>query len=131
MWKEISKALTLLFVTSASISGAFSLFLDWNVAKFIIGTILAIILQIAGKWFVDYIRTSQQEIAQEEAPLASIKMQIECAYCRAKNIIDYNLTQDEFECESCKNINSIYGKFFAARKNTPLNTAIEQNEAGL
>jgi hypothetical protein len=34
------------------------------------------------------------------------------------------LLHDEFECDNCKNVNAIYGKFYAARKNTPLDAAI-------
>jgi hypothetical protein len=121
---ELLRALSLLVLVGASLSGVFTLIFDWTLAKFAIGTIISVVLQIAIKWYLDRLESQKVEQIIEELPMPSIKMQIECAFCKKGNIIDYNLLQDEFECEHCKNVNAIYGKFYAARKVTPLDAAI-------
>lgn len=121
---ELIKAISLLIVVGSSLSGAISLFLDWNLLKFGIGTAIGVILQIAIKWYIDRVREERIQEIISDMPPPAIKMQIECAYCKNKNVIDYNLLRDEFECSFCKNPNSIYGKFYAARKVTPLDAAI-------
>jgi hypothetical protein len=121
---ELLRVLALLILVGASLSGVFTLIFDWSLAKFVIGTIISVILQIAIKWYLDRLEAQKVEQIIEELPMPSIKMQIECAFCKKGNIIDYNLLQDEFECEYCKNVNAIYGKFYAARKVTPLDAAI-------
>lgn len=121
---EIIRAISLLVLVAASLSGTFSLIFDWTMSKFALGAALAIVLQIAVKWYIDKFHEAKIEEIIETIPLPSIKMQIECAFCKAKNIIDYNLTQEEFECEHCKNVNAIYGKFYAARRVTPLDAVL-------
>lgn len=121
---EIIRAIALLVLVAASLSGTFSLIFDWTLTKFAAGTAIAIVLQIAIKWYIDKFRETKIEEIIETIPMPSIKMQIECAYCKSKNIIDYNLLQEEFECEHCKNVNAIYGKFYAARKVTPLDAVL-------
>lgn len=121
---ELLRVLALLILVGASLSGVFTLIFDWSLAKFVIGTIISVILQIAIKWYLDRLEAQKVEQIIEELPMPSIKMQIECAYCKKSNVIDYNLLHDEFECDNCKNVNAIYGKFYAARKNTPLDAAI-------
>lgn len=121
---EIIRAIALLILVAASLSGTFSLIFDWTLSKFALGTALAVVLQIAIKWYIDKFRETKIEEIIETIPMPSIKMQIECAYCKAKNIIDYNLEQEEFECEHCKNVNAIYGKFYAARKVMPLDAVL-------
>ena len=121
---EIIRAISLLVLVAASLSGTFSLIFDWTMSKFALGAALAIVLQIAVKWYIDKFHEAKIEEIIETIPLPSIKMQIECAFCKAKNIIDYNLTQEEFECSHCKNVNAIYGKFYAARRVTPLDAVL-------
>jgi len=124
MFKEILSALSKLLTVSAAISASFALFLDWDISKFFIGMGVATILQLAIKWYIDRVREASITTLAEEMPAPTVKMQIECAFCKSPNVIDYNLTQDEFECENCHNVNSIYGKFFAARKAVPLDAML-------
>lgn len=121
---EIFRALGLVVLVAATLSGTFSLVFDWSISKFALGTTLAVVLQIAIKWYIDRFREAKIEEFIETIPMPSVKMQIECAYCKAKNIIDYNLMQEEFECDHCKNVNAIYGKFYAARKVIPLDAVL-------
>lgn len=118
----------MLVLVGASISGAISLFLDWNLFKFGIATAIAIVLQIAIKWYIDQVKSAKEEQIIKELPAPTIKMNIECAYCRKPNTIDYDVYREEYECEGCKNINSIYGKFYAVRKNTSLDVVINNEQ---
>jgi hypothetical protein len=121
---EIARAILLLLLVAASLSGTFSLIFDWTLPKFMIGAAIAVVLQLAIKWYIDKHHETTVEEIIETLPMPSIKMQIECAFCKTKNVIDYNLLQEEFECEHCKNVNAIYGKFYAARKVMPLDAVL-------
>jgi len=124
MFKQILGALSLLIIVSCAISGVFTLFLDWDLTKFLIGVGIATVMQLASKWYIDRLRETNKEVLIKELPAPSIKMQIECAFCKKPNIIDYTFNQEEFECENCGNVSSIYGKFYAARKAIPLDAVL-------
>jgi hypothetical protein len=121
---EIARAILMLLLVAASLSGTFSLIFDWSLSKFMLGASIAVVLQLAIKWYIDKHHETTIEEIIETLPMPSIKMQIECAFCKAKNVIDYNLLQEEFECDQCKNVNAIYGKFYAARRATPLDALL-------
>lgn len=124
MIKQIFGAIGLLLTVSCAISGSFVLFLDWDFNRFLIGVGIATVLQIAVKWYIDKLRETTKESLVSELPPPSIKMQIECAFCKTPNIIDYTFNQEEFQCENCNNVSSIYGKFYAARKAVPLDAVL-------
>jgi sulfatase maturation enzyme AslB (radical SAM superfamily) len=131
MIKEIFKALSMLIIVSMSISGVVSLFLNWDLIRFGIGSVIAIVLQIAIKWYVDQIKQTKVEELIKEIPPATIKMNIECAFCQKPSIIDYDVYREEYECEHCNNVNSIYGKFYTARKVLPLDSVLTSDNSSL
>ena len=125
------KSILLLVVVGSSISGVFSLFFDWSLLKFSIATAIAIVLQITVKWYADLFRSSRIQELVDTMPSPTIKMNIECAFCKKPSIIDYNVYEEEYECVHCKNINAIYGKFYAARKVVPVDTLLTNHESSI
>lgn len=109
------------------VSSAFGL-AGWLIAQkfwgfFLISLVLQFIVFAIVNTFIrrkDFIETTKVLNEQLEATSKHL-INITCAYCQVSNTVPLVLNQENrFECESCKQINSIKMQFFAAQITTPL-----------
>jgi hypothetical protein len=105
-----------LFLSALGGLGAYLIHLNFWATFILLFVFQYIIFSFVGNLITSYFveKTRQKELDILE-PLSTI---LECAYCKAKNLMTFFPNQDErieFECDSCKKTNLVNINFSVAR----------------
>jgi hypothetical protein len=118
----IKSTFTVLFISGLGALGAYLIHLNFYAAFILLFVFQFILFSFVGFIITSYFtqKTRQKELDVLE-PLSTI---LECAYCKANNLMTFFPNQEErieFECVSCKKTNLVNINFSVARITDTIN----------
>lgn len=111
----ICKAISIIVATSSLIAWSFMTLFAVNFwAMFIIGVVLQLIFPELKDTYIfsKNVRDSLKEYADK--PFRKYEIPLTCQYCGSKEVIDVDLNNTTYKCQTCDRKNAVYVSFMTA-----------------